>query len=178
MQTGAEFGTAFVKDVLLTRRSVRHYQPGHIKEEDLNLLLKAAMAAPSAGNQQPWHFVVVDDHSLFEQIQSFHPHAKMLREADVGVLICGDLKREKHEGYWVQDCSAATENLLLAAHALGLGAVWLGIYPRMERVDGMRNLLHTPEGIVPFSMVALGLPAERPREVDRFDRSRIHKNKW
>ncbi len=103
---------------------------------------------------------------------------KILREATVAVLICGDLSLEKHKGYWVQDCSAATENLLLAAHAKGLGAVWLGVYPREERVDGLRKLLGIPEHVIPFSLVPIGHPAEQKPPAERYNPSRIHFNRW
>ena len=165
-------------EAILSRRSIRKYAPQPTPERLLKQLLQAAMAAPSAGNEQPWQFVVIDDRKILDEIPKFHPHSAMLSEAPTAILVCGDLKLEKYKGYWVQDCSAATENLLIAAHALGLGAVWLGIYPIEERVREMRRLLGMPEHVVPFSLVPVGHPAERKAAAERYDESRIRRNKW
>jgi nitroreductase len=167
-----------VMDAILGRRSIRKYSPQAVDQELIRELLTAAMSAPSAGNEQPWHFVVIKDKNLLNEIPKFHPHSSMLREAPLAILVCGDLTLEKYKGYWVQDCSAATQNLLLAAHARGLGAVWLGIYPIDERVEGMRKLLSLPEHIVPLSVVSLGYPAERKSPLNRFQESRVHDNRW
>ena len=163
---------------ILTRRSIRKYKPQAVPDEIITELLTAAMCAPSAGNEQPWEFVVINDRKLLERIPEFHPYATMLKEAHVAILVCGDLKREKHKGYWVQDCSAATENILIAVNEKKLGAVWLGIYPREERVVGLRKLLGIPENIVPFSLIAIGYPAEVKEPADRFDPARVHQNRW
>ena len=165
-------------EAILSRRSVRKYTARRVPEPALKRLLQAAMNAPSAGNEQPWQFVIVTDRNILDEIPKFHPHSAMLKEASVAVLVCGDLQLETHKGYWVQDCSAATENLLLAAHAMGLGAVWLGIYPREERVAGLRKLLGIPDGIVPFSLVPVGYPAEQKTLADRYNAERVHKNAW
>jgi nitroreductase len=165
-------------DYILTRRSVRAYTTQPVSDESVTQLLKAAMAAPSAGNQQPWHYVVVRDRAQLEAIASASPYAGMTREAQVAVVVCGDLDLDVRDGFWVQDCSAATENLLLAAHALGLGAVWLGFYPREERVQALRRLLGAPDNIVPFAVVPAGYPAEHPAPADRFDVRRIHFDRW
>jgi nitroreductase len=167
-----------IMDAILTRRSIRHYTAQPVAEELITGFLKAAMAAPSAGNEQPWEFVVLTERTILDRIPSFHPYAAMLKEAPAAILVCGDLAREKHEGYWVQDCSAATENILIAVKEKGLGAVWLGIYPREERVRGLRQLLSIPETIVPFALVAIGYPAEKKEPADRFDASRLHYNSW
>ena len=163
---------------ILTRRSIRKYKPQAVPDEIITELLTAAMSAPSAGNEQPWEFVVINDRKLLDRIPEFHPYATMLKEAPVAILVCGDLKREKHKGYWVQDCSAATENILIAVEEKKLGAVWLGIYPREERVAGLRKLLGIPESIVPFSLIAIGYPAEVKEPADRFDPVRVHQNRW
>jgi nitroreductase len=165
-------------DFILSRRSVRKFTKEPVAEEQVRQLLAAAMAAPSAGNQQPWHFVVIDDRRVLDQPPAFHPNSKMLYEAPLAIAVCADLTRDSHHGMWVQDCSAATENLLLAAHALGLGAVWLGIYPREERVGGLRKLLGLPEHVMPLSLVAVGHPGEHPPPAERFQESRIHRNHW
>ena len=165
-------------ETIFTRRSIRKYKKQTISEKIVHDLLDAASSAPSAGNQQPWHFIVIDERKLLNVIHTFHPSANMVKEADKAILVCGDLNLEKFKGYWMIDCAAATENLLLAAHSLGLGACWLGIYPREGRVAGMRKLFQLPSHIMPFALVSLGYPGEyKPRE-DRFNASRIHRNKW
>ena len=122
------------KDVVATRRSIRQYQDRPVAEEHMQAIIEAGMMAPSAGNQQPWHFVVIRDPAMLKKIAHTHPYGQMTADASVAVLICGDESLEVHKGYWVQDCSAAIENMLLAAHVLGIGAVWVGIFPREERV--------------------------------------------
>jgi nitroreductase len=136
------------------------------------------MSAPSAGNQQPWQLLVLTDPGLRAEIPAFHPYARMVPEAPLAILVCGDLQRESFKGYWIQDCSAATQNLLLAAHAAGLGAVWVGIYPNQERVSRLRRLLALPAHIVPLALVPVGYPAERVPPADRYDPSRVHRNRW
>lgn len=165
-------------DIITSRRSIRKYTSEPVSEETITELLKAAMSAPSARNEQPWQFVVIDDRRVLEAIPEFHPYSQMLHEAPVAILVCGDLSLEKSSGYWVQDCSAATENLLLAAHAKGLGAVWLGVYPRQERVEGMKKLLGLPEHVIPLALVALGHPAEQKPPAQRFAPERVHRNHW
>jgi nitroreductase len=168
-----------VIDALMTRRSIRKYKlQTPIPETTLQTLLDAGFHAPSAGNQQPWHFLIIDDRRILSVIQTFHPSAKMLVDADRAILVCGDLNLEKFKGYWMIDCAAATENILLAAHGLGLGACWLGIYPRDARVAGMKKLFHLPPHIIPFAVVSLGYPAEEKRREQRMKKERIHHNKW
>lgn len=167
-------------EAILTRRSIRRYTSQAISEETVRKLLKAAMSAPSANNAQPWHFVIIDDREVIAEIPTFHPYSHMLSEAALAILICGNVQNAllSSEGYLIQDCSAATQNLLLAAHAEGLGAVWLGIFPRPERIDGMRKLLELPDYIMPTALISLGYPAEeKPRE-DRFDPAKVHRNRW
>jgi len=165
-------------ETILTRRSIRKYKKQPISPEQVQKLLQVACQAPSAGNQQPWQFVLLDDRKILNVIHTFHPSAKMLTDADRAILVCGDLNLEKFKGYWMIDCAAATENILLAAHSLGLGACWLGLYPREARVAGMKKLLHLPSNIIPFALVALGHPAEIKAREDRYNLSRIHHNKW
>lgn len=165
-------------NAILLRRSIRHYTSEPVPAAMITDLLRAAMAAPSAGNEQPWQFVVINDRALLDRIPRFHPHARMLHEATTAILVCGDLSKVIHEGYWVQDCAAATENLLLAATELKLGAVWVGVYPREERVAAFRDLLGIPQDIVPFTLVPVGFPDEEKGPVDRFDSRRIHYNAW
>jgi nitroreductase len=136
------------------------------------------MCAPSARNAQPWQFVVLTDRTLLKQIPQFHPNAPMTEYAPLAILVCGDLSLEKSPGYWVVDCAAATQNLLLSAHALGLGAVWTGVYPRQERMDGFRRQLNLPENIMPHSLIPLGFPAERLNGENRYRAERVHHNAW
>jgi len=165
-------------EAILTRRSIRKYKKQTIPKETLQKLFQAACHAPSAGNQQPWQFVLLDDRKLLNVIHTFHPSAKMLVEADCALLVCGDLDLEKFKGYWMIDCAAATQNILLAAHSLGLGGCWLGLYPREGRVTGMKKLLQLPSRIIPFALIALGYPAEKKPKEDRYKPTRIHHNKW
>jgi nitroreductase len=165
-------------EAILSRRSIRRYTPQPVPEAAIRQLLEAAMSAPSAGNEQPWHFVIITDRRILDEIPRFHPYAEMLREAPVAILVCGDLRLEKYRDHWVQDCSAATQNLLLAAHAQGLGATWVGIYPTEDRVMRIRKLLALPSHVIPLCLVPLGQPAEQFPQTERFAASRVHQNRW
>lgn len=161
-----------------SRRSIRHYTDQAIPAEMERQLLDAAMCAPSAGNERPWHFVVIRDREILDSIPNYHPYANMMPEANMAILVCGEQGLEKHDGYWVQDCAAATQNILLEAEDIGLGAVWLGVYPTEDRVTALRSLLGIPEEVTPFALVALGFPAERKPVPERYDEARIHQNRW
>lgn len=163
-------------DVLFTRRSIRRYTGEPVSEADLKVLLEAAMNAPSANGRQPWHFIVVTERAQIDAIMGVHPYSKMLAEAQAAIVVCGDTNVS--EAYWQQDCSAATENLLLAARALGLGTVWLGVYPRSDRVNGVHNLFNLPEHIQPLCVIAVGHPAEQKGRVERYDEAKIHRERW
>ncbi|MCE5252674.1 MAG: nitroreductase family protein [Actinomycetia bacterium] len=165
-------------DAILTRRSIRRYTDRPVADEVVVELLRAAMAAPSAQNQQPWQFIVVRDRSLLTKMAHVSRYSGMVGGAQAAVVVCGDLTNERSPGFWVEDCAAATQNLLIAAHALGLGAVWVGIYPRRERVDRLRDLFKPPEEVIPFAVIPIGYPAENPGPVDRFDRERVHFDRW
>jgi nitroreductase len=165
-------------DAILGRRSIRRYTAASVPDALVMELLQAAMSAPSAGNQQPWHFVVIADRRLREAIASFHPYAQMVREAPVAILVCGDLRLESYRGYWMQDCSAATQNILLAAHARGLGAVWVGVYPKEDRVGRFQTLLKLPAQVIPLALVPVGFPAEHLPAANRFNLSRVHRDRW
>jgi nitroreductase len=165
-------------DPILTRRSIRSYTGEPVSAADLEALLRAAMAAPSAGNQQPWHFVVVRDKAAMTEITTVHPYARMLPDADLAIVVCGDTRLEKWPDFWDQDCAAATENVLIEAERLGLGSVWLGVHPLQERIDGVRRILGLPVEVVPFAIVPLGHPAQRKEPADRFDPARIHEERW
>lgn len=165
-------------EAIYTRRSVRDFKSDPISEADLHDLLRAGMQAPSARNEQPWHFIVIDDTDLLHAIPEFHPASKMLLDAPLAILVCSDRDLEVKRASWLADCSAATQNILLAAHAKGLGAVWLGIFPDAERVLGMQSLLDMPKEVRPVALVAIGHPASVPEPVDRFKPERVHHNRW
>lgn len=167
-------------DNLYARRSIRSYTDQPVTEEQIDTLLKAAMAAPSANNQRPWHFVVVTDPQVRAALADAHPYARMVRQAPVCIVPCGvpDVPDPSVPGYWVQDLSAATENILLAATGLGLGSVWCGVYPREARVKAVRDILGIPEDIVPFAYVAVGHPAEHKEPRTQYDASRVHRERW
>ena len=167
-----------VIEAILTRRSIRKYSREKITNNQIEIILKAAMYAPSAMNQQPWHFIVIDDREKLNRIMEVHPYSKMLKEAGLAILVCGDERLQLSKGYWVVDCGAATQNLLLAAHGIGLGAVWLGVHPREERKSGIRKIFHLPDQVQPFSLISIGYPAEEKLFPQRFKPERIHKNSW
>ena len=163
---------------IFTRRSIRSYTDQEVEEEKITNILQAGMVAPSAGNEQPWHFIVVDDDQILAEIMEFHNYANMLAEAQAAIVVCGDKKLEKYEGFWVQDCAAATENMLLAAESQGLGAVWLGIHPAEKRVEGANELFDLPAEVNPVSIIALGYPAREKEKNERYQQDRVHSNSW
>jgi len=167
-----------VFDAIITRRSIRKYRDKAVSPEFIEKLLRAAMYAPSANNYQPWQFIVINERSILNEIPNVQPYSKMLYTAPLGILICGDEKFEKLPGYNAVNCSAATQNLLLAAHDCGLGTCWIGIYPREERISGIRQLLKLPDNIIPISLISVGYPAELKDIPERFIPSRIHYNGW
>ncbi len=165
-------------EAIMTRRSIRAYTDQPVSEELIRKLLAAAMSAPSAGNGQPWQFIVTTERSLLDALADLLPFGKMLKQAPLAVTVCGDAKGQPREGYWVQDCSAATENLLLAAHALGLGAVWLGVYPREDRVASVRQILGIPDHVTPLCVIAVGYGAQPNGPVERYREERVHRDRW
>ena len=167
-----------VLEAIHTRRSTRKFDDQPVPEELVQKLLAAAMQAPSARNQQPWQFVVIDDRALLAKIPDFMPNAAMVAEAPLAILVCGDLGLETSPGYWMVDCAAAVENMLLAAHGLGLGAVWCGVYPRDRRMDGLRQLVGLPPNVVAHSLVVLGYGAEKVPAEDRYRPDRVRRNHW
>ncbi len=161
---------------IFARRSIRKYTDQPVSKEDIRILLEAAMAAPSASNRKPWRFIVITERRTLDALAEAHPYGKMLFEAPLCISVCGDLT--EMEQFWVQDCSAATENLLLAATALGLGAVWLGVYPNQERVVAVRQILGLPETITPLNLISIGHPAEEKEPRTQYDESRVHWEHW
>lgn len=160
------------------RRSIRKFQDRSVEREKILKVLEAGMNAPSAMNQQPWQFVVIDDQNIIEKVLEVHPFARPAKEAPVSILVCGDLEKELAEGYWPIDCAAAVQNMLLEVTDIGLGGCWLGIYPKPERVACLKEALSVPETIVPFALIAVGYPAEDKEEKKLFDSSRIKYNSW
>ncbi|MEN6342686.1 MAG: nitroreductase family protein [Methanospirillum sp.] len=165
-------------DAIMTRRSVRRFSKEPVDDATVDTLLRAAMQAPSAANEQPWAFVVIDDRAALDAIPSFSPYAAWAAGAPLGILVCADTRSLPFPGFWIQDCSAAIQNLLLAAHALGLGAVWTGAYPLDDRVAGFGRHCRLPSGVVPVGFVVLGHPAERPAPQERYTPDRVHRNTW
>lgn len=164
---------------ILERRSIRKYEDRKIPNDLIQDLLRAAMSAPSACNQQPWHFIVVEDKKLLSEISEIHSGYNLLKDSPLMIVICGEPKATILECYWEQDCSAATENILIAAQGMGLGGVWLGINPRTgEHSEIISKILNIPDHIRPFSMVSIGYPAKQKEPANRFDSNRIHYNMW
>ena len=168
-------------DNIMTRVSVRQFTGERVSDEAVETILRAAMSAPSAINRQPWTFVVVNDLQLLAELGQALPYSRCSNGAALAVIPCGDLNRAiEGEGrdFWIHDVSAATENLLLAVHAQGLGAVWTGVYPGMERVQTVRAILGMPENLVPLCVVPVGVPAEQPAVKDKWNTDNIHYNRW
>jgi nitroreductase len=163
---------------IFTRQSIRQFTEESIGDQLCTKLLQAAMQAPSAHNTQPWQFVVIDDREIMRKISCFHPFASMLTHSPLAITVCGDRNIEKSVEYLALNCAAATQNILLAAHGLELGAVWLGIYPRTERMSELSKLLKLPQSIIPISLIAIGHPAEKKTAENRYNKNKIHRNSW
>ena len=163
---------------IFQRFSVRRYTGQKVEQEKIKALLGAAMSAPSARDTKPWQFIVIRDKQILSDIAGFHPFASMLPEADCGILVCGDYRLEDQLGYLAINCAAATQNILLEAVGQGLGACWLGVYPREERMKALSSLLNLPEYIVPISLISVGYPAEERAQKDRYDEDRIRYDRW
>ncbi len=165
-------------DAILTRTSIRIYQDRPVEAATVDTLLRAGMAAPTACNQQPWHFVAVDDPEVLLQLSKANQYSSMAAEAPLAIVVCGNM--QKAQGgcgeFWVQDVSAATENILLAAHAMGLGAVWTGIYPMEDRCAEVARILQLPEHLVPFNIIVIGYPGEQPTPKNKYDEANISYN--
>ena len=172
--------TAAVIENIMTRTSIRQFTDQPIAKDTLDLVVKAGMAAPSAVNAQPWAFIVVTEKEVLDSLNTIKPWFN-LKTATAAIIVCGDMtKAMEGEGreYWVQDCSAASENILLAAHAYGLGAVWCGVYPNQEIVNGVSKVLEIPENIIPLNIITMGYPDENPEPKDKFKTENIHYQKW
>ena len=167
-----------VFEAIFTRRSIRRYSEKKIEKQMVDKIIRAGMYAPSAVNKQPWHYIVFHDQSTKDAIMEVHKSSKMLKYAQACILVCYDEDLQHDEGYGAIDCSASTQNMLLAAHALGLGACWVGIYPRETRIAALKTLFQLPEKLIPFAVIAMGFPAEEKSTPDRLKPDRIHYEKW
>ena len=168
-----------VLDNIATRTSIRDYEARPVEKEKIEKMLRAAMAAPTAMNKQPWHFVVVDQRNVLDALAGANPYAKMLKKAPLAIVVCGNTDKMIEGGgrdFWIQDASAATENLLLAAHAMGLGAVWTGAYPSEERCISISKVLSLSDNLVPLNMIVVGYPAEHPQPKQKFKEENISYN--
>lgn len=163
------------------RKSVRKFTDKTIEKEKVEALLKAGMSAPSARNKQPWDFIVVDDEHVLHELGDRLPYAKMLLHGKLAIVVCGNINKaleDEEKQYWIQDCSAATQNILLAAHSLGLGAVWTAAYPAKNRVKTVCDILDLPEKVIPLNVIPIGYPDEDTCPKDKFKQSNIHYNQW
>ncbi len=172
-----------VIDCIMTRTSVRSYNGEQIDDSTVTKILRAGMAAPTAANQQPWHFVVVNDQNLKDSITAAFEYTKMVKNCSFAVVVCGDMDNLFTDdipdgGFWVEDCSAASENMLLAAHALGIGGVWCGIYPLKDREQRLRSILKLPSNLTPLNVMAFGYPAVSPAPKDKWTPAKIHYNAY
>lgn len=162
------------------RKSVRQYTSEPVSQEHIETMLKAAMAAPTAVNYQPWRFVVVTDRAQLDEMAELLPYAKMLKQAPLAIVVCGETvwMGGNENPYWQQDCAAATQNLLLAAEALGLGAVWTGVYPNETLYPKLHDFLNMPPEVQPFCAIPIGHPAGDDKPKDKWKPENIHYGKW
>lgn len=166
--------------IISQRKSVRHFESREVSNGQIEVLLRAAMAAPSAKNKQVWEFVVINERNVLDRLAELLPYAKMLSQAPVAVVVCGDVSKNTDESElnWVADCSAATENLLLAAESLGLGAVWTAAFPYAIRMAAVRQVTHIPEHIMPLAVIPVGYPAKAEPVKDKWNPEKIHYDQW
>ena len=165
---------------IMTRTSVRSFTEQPVGRDTLDVLVKAGMAAPTAINSQPWAFVVVTEREVLDSLMAVHPYSN-LKTATAAIIVCGDMERTiegSGRDYWIQDCSAATENILLAAHAYGLGAVWCGVYPNPDRIPGVKRVLALPDAIMPLNIITLGHPSSDNAPKDKWNPSNVHYQRW
>ena len=166
---------------IMTRTSIRQYTDESVSMADIETMLRAGMAAPTAVNRQPWHFVVINSKEKLAELAGNGPRGGMLKKAALAIVVCGNMDKALQgpaQGFWVQDCSAATENILLAANALGLGAVWTGLYPNEERAKAVRDIVKAPEHIIPLCTIVIGHPAEQPKPKDKWKPENVSYNEF
>ena len=174
--------TPDVFTAIKTRKSVRRFDPSRkVDETAIEKILRAAMCAPSAMDKRPWEFVVVRDAEQLRKLGERLPYSRIGNGATLAVVVCGNLDNGlpgRSKEYWIHDCSAASMNILLAAHGLGLGAVWTGVYPGEERIAAVREILAIPDGYMPLNVIPIGYPAENPPPKDKWDQEKIHRDRW
>lgn len=176
----ADSSDAVIENIM-TRTSIRAFTDQPVDDATVENILRAGMAAPTAVNKQPWAFVVVNDREQMERLREVHPYAQMLKTAQFAIVVCGDMNKALQgfaQEYWIQDASAATENILLAAHGLGLGAVWCGVYPNPDVYPKVKEVLGLPSHIIPLNIIPIGYPGESPQPKDKWKPENIHYNKW
>ena len=168
-------------ETIFSRKSVRQYSKETVSNEAIETLIKAGMSAPSACDKRPWAFVAITDKNILTALSSAFVNGKMLPNASCAIVVCGDLLKTlegiKSE-YWIQDCTAAVENILIAVESLKLGAVWIGTYPVSERVEHTKKILNLPKNIIPLAILSIGYPKAKEKPKDKFDPSLIHWNSW
>lgn len=172
-----------VIECIMTRASVRKYKSEPVNDSIITTVLKAGMAAPTAANQQAWHFVVITDKALKDTISDSFQWTKMVRDCGFAVVVCGDMTKlfdgdREESGFWTLDCSAASENMLLAAHALGLGGVWCGIYPEKDRMAKLSSILNLPPNLRPLNILSFGYPESAVAPKDKWDPRKVSYNRF
>ena len=166
---------------IMTRTSIRQYTDEPVSKADIETMLRAGMAAPTAVNRQPWHFVVINSKEKLAELAGDNPRGGMLKKAPLAIVVCGNMDKAlpgQGRGFWVQDCSAATENILLAANAIGLGAVWTGLYPDENRAGEVAKVLKLPETFIPLCTIVIGHPAEQPTPKDKWKPENVSYNEF
>ena len=180
LDASPDAGSEAVLSAIMTRASVRQFTPQPIGADTLDLLVKAGMAAPTAMNLQPWAFIVVTEQAMLDSLAAVHPYSN-LKTAPAAIIVCGDLEKAADgfgRDFWIQDCSAATENILIAAHAMGLGAVWCGVYPNPKVLPGVTRVLSIPERVIPLNIITMGHPAAEVAPKDKWNPQNVHYQKW
>ncbi len=166
---------------IFNRKSVRTYTGAPVSKDQLLMLVKAGMAAPTAVDRRPWDFIIITDKAILKKLSDSSQHAKMTEHAAAAIVVTGDLNRQyggKEAIYWTLDCSAATENILLAAESMGLGAVWTALYPDPDRINPVKSILSIPQDIVPLALIPIGVPTGSEKPKDKFNAKQIHQNGW
>lgn len=165
---------------IFNRKSVRNFAKSTISKETAELLVKAGMAAPSARDRRPWEFIIINDKTVIKRLSDALPYAKMAADAGQGIVVAADVGKEagSRDLLWVMDCSAAAQNILLSAESLGLGAVWTAVYPYPERLKPVIEILELPSNIIPLAFIPIGKPTGKDRPKEKFDKTKIHWNKW
>jgi nitroreductase len=168
-------------EIIHQRKSVRNFTDQKVSKNQLETLVKAGMAAPTAVNKQPWVFIAIDNRTSFDQLGDALPYAKMAKKASAAIIVCGDLSKALEgweQEFWIQDCSAATQNILLAAESMGLGAVWTAAYPAKDRMKSVIDILNLPKHIIPLNVIPIGYPEGVQQPKDKWKPENLHWNKW